>query len=358
MWGLLLSFYSQLRNDVSMSNLYEAECAAGLQEVAAQEIKNLVKPQGSVVASTNDSVTFTYNGMWQDLLGLRSVIAVYALQRFLIPRPRALLGHEHFTRLAGQVSSIIAGNKQFQSLHISAAGSGSSVMTRIKDQLANTVGLAIGDNEGDMWIRVRPTPSGHGSWDVLTRLTPRPLATRDYRICNMQGALNAAVAYAMAQLTSPTQDDVFLNIACGSGTILIERAMMQSANRVIGIDIDRDAIACARENITSAGYLDSIELVQSDARYLDLDDSSVDALCTDLPFGQLVGTHEENTTLYPALLTEAARVAKRGAKFTVLTHEIKLMQQVLRQQTDWYLDQEMKITLSGLHPRLYVLERL
>lgn len=341
-----------------MSNLYEAECIAGLSEIAAQEIKSFIKPQGNIIASEDESITFTYNGDWHDLLQFRSVIAVYTVQRFPIPRPKGLLGHEHKVRWLGQVKHIIDSDDAYRTFYISAAGSSSSVMQRIKDAIASETSLTDGDTVGDLWIRIRPTEKIPESWDFLTRLSARPLATRDYRVCNLQGALNGSAAYAIMQLTAPTPDDVFLNIACGSGTIMIERAQYMTTQRIIGVDIERDAIACARENIQAANLLGAIELIQSDARYLDLEDGSVDALCADLPFGQLVGSHDENVTLYPAILSEAARVAKRHAQFVVLTHEVRLMQDILKKQTEWHFKRELPITLSGLHPRLYVLERL
>ena len=77
----------------------------------------------------------------------------------------------------------------------------------------------------------------------------------------------------------------------------------------------------------------------------------------DLPFGHLVGSHDENEWLYPAILSEAARIARKDALFALITHEIRLMDGILSGYDEWKLIKMMKITLSGLHPRIYVLER-
>jgi 23S rRNA G2445 N2-methylase RlmL len=90
---------------------------------------------------------------------------------------------------------------------------------------------------------------------------------------------------------------------------------------------------------------------------LPFSDDSFDALCADLPFGQLVGSHEENQWLYPAILAEASRVARSKARFVVVTHEVRLMDTTLENLNTWKLVNKQMITLSGLHPRIYILER-
>ena len=40
-------------------------------------------------------------------------------------------------------------------------------------------------------------------WEVLVRLTPRPLTARPWRVCNWPGALNAVVAGIGSFVKSP-----------------------------------------------------------------------------------------------------------------------------------------------------------
>jgi 23S rRNA G2445 N2-methylase RlmL len=86
-------------------------------------------------------------------------------------------------------------------------------------------------------------------------------------------------------------------------------------------------------------------------------DGCCDALCADLPFGHLVGSHEENVVLYPAMLREAARVARRGASLVVITHEVRLMTAVLAKIEEWRVETVLRVTLGGLHPRIFLLRR-
>ncbi|MEM6529038.1 MAG: methyltransferase domain-containing protein, partial [Chloroflexota bacterium] len=209
---------------------------------------------------------------------------------------------------------------------------------------------------GDMTLRLRPGPNKK-SWEALVRLSPRPNATRAWRVVNIPGALNAAVAQAMVHLSDPHPDDVVLNIAGGSGTIAIERALYGKAQQIMLCDVDTVTLDAARSNIQAAALSARIDVYDWNAMDMPVSPGSVDVILADLPFGNLVGSHRDNIELYPALLKECARVCKRGGKFIFITHEIKLMDAVIRDNRKWNVAQSMQITLSGLHPRIYVLLR-
>jgi 23S rRNA G2445 N2-methylase RlmL len=230
-------------------------------------------------------------------------------------------------------------------------------MVRLKEELARDLALRVEPDDGDLVLRIRRPRLDQGGWEVLIRLSARPLSVRPWRICDRKGALNAAVAHAMVLLTNPQPGDSFLNIACGSGTLAIERLNQGPAIRVLGCDIDPEALQCARLNRTASGYGEQIELYEWDARALPIPDKSVDVLCADLPFGHVIGSHEENVNLYPALLQEGARVAKPGARACLLTHDVKLMESVIHGSQDWRLQDVITISVGGLHPRIYLLAR-
>jgi tRNA (guanine6-N2)-methyltransferase len=334
---------------------YEAEIAEGLLPIASKEIAALIDKEGSIGRSHRpDALPFYYRGNFQKLLALKKVIAVYRLLRFELPRPKALLGHQHFQRIIEALRLILA-HDRFQTLYISAAGSESSVMLRLKQELAQALNLKIAQEEGDLLLRLRRSP-GKDAWELLIRLSPRPLASRGWRVCNYQGALNASVASAMISLLNPTPRETFLNIACGSGTILIERAQEMPALHLFGLDNSQEALLCAQQNIQAAAC-ENIELIHGDATQLPFAAASMDNLAADLPFGQLIGSHSENQKLYPALLQEAARLARTGARFVVISHEVKLMEQCLKASKAWAVLQQQMVTLTGLHPRIFLLER-
>ena len=86
----------------------------------------------------------------------------------------------------------------------------------------------------------------------------------------------------MAFLTQPKPEDVFLNITCGSGTLLIERLAQETAQSATGYDLDQSALDCAQRNVEAAGLADKVSLRAGDVRSLPLADKSVDAICGDL----------------------------------------------------------------------------
>ena len=335
--------------------LYEAEFLEGLKSFVNNEISNRLKAE--ILRTLSTSIIFRYSGNPEKLFDLRTVIAVYRLLEFNVPRPKALLGHENFTRLLDTIEDICA-EKTFSSFRFSAAGKDSSVFERLRSDIARETGLKNETEDADLLIRIRKGALDSNGWEALLRITPRPLATRSWRVCDMRGAVNATIAACMIEMTFPDAEDHFLNFMCGSGTLLIERANRLPAKSIIGVEHDPQVLKCAKQNITAALTPVPIDLIESDARSMDFPDNKFTALVADLPWGQEFGAHENNAQLYPAVLEEAARVAAPGARLVLLSHEIRLMETILEQFSNrWHLKRTVKVFQGGLHPRLYALER-
>ena len=351
------------RRPVPERHYCEVDVVEGLEELARKEITIVLNTRVELRRAPQDGerpgiIGFTYTGGLRALLRLKTVQGVFTVHRFAVPRPRGLLGDEHMRRLLGLIETVRAVHPPdaFRSLHISAAGAESSVMQRLRDLLAERTGLRPDAEEGDLVLRLRRVASGPG-WEVLLRISPRPLATRPWRVCNMEGALNATVAHAMILMTDPDPHDVILNLACGSGTLLIERLGYAPARQAIGCDTDPEALDCARQNVAAAGLQDRVQLESWDARALPLPDASVDALCADLPFGHKVGSHEENLDLYPPILNEAGRVVRPGGLAVIISHEIRLMKSLVEELGIWEVLAAQRVNQGGLNPRIFVLRR-
>jgi 16S rRNA G966 N2-methylase RsmD len=316
-----------------------------------------------------------HRGDPRSLLSLGTASAVYRIQRFDVPRPRALLGEANLQTLLPLIQSIQAlqPGQPFRSFRFSAAGVTTSVFHRLAAALAERTGLRPDPEEGDLLIRVRrasPTttprsgqrPPEGTAFEVLVRLTARPLSARAWRVCNLPGALNATVARAMVQLTAPAPQDRFVNLTCGSGTLMIERLALGPARLVLGGDRDPAALQCARANLNAAGLSRHTALARWEAGRLPLADASVNVLCADLPYGMLMGSRRENAQLYPALLAEATRVAVPGAALVLITHAVSLLEQSLNPyRAHWTTERRLPVQIpfkSGvMSPHILLLRR-
>ena len=69
------------------------------------------------------------------------------------------------------------------------------------------------------------------------------------------------------------------------------------------------------------------------------------------------GSHGDNVTLYPDIVREAARIARPGARYCVLTGEMRLMTDLMEASPHWTLAQLIRLRLAGIVPGLFVLVR-
>jgi tRNA (guanine6-N2)-methyltransferase len=310
------------------------------------------------------AIAFRYDGNRERLLDLRTVVAAYLVKSFPVPRPLALLGDQHFRALLGAIAEAQALHPPgtFTTLHLDAAGRDSPVLLRLRRELAEATGLADDPRAGDLQIRLRRAllpaegrpPTG---WEALVRLSPRPLSVRPWRVHNLPGAANATIAAAIAEIAGPRPTDRYLNLLCGSGTLLVERLARAPAALAVGVDLDLAALAQATDHLRAAGLEGRGHVAEMDATRLDLPEGAFDSLAADLPWGQLTGTHRGNAALYPAVLAEAHRVAARGARLVLLTHEVTLVERILPDFADrWRLRRTVRILQGGLHPRIYLLD--
>lgn len=339
--------------------VFEAEVIPGLESFAIDELNRKFGAKAAQVSHARAGfIRFRFSDRAQLLLGLRSIIAVYQVHCFAIPRPKAFLGHEHFARLTRILSETAQSfARPPRTFGISAAGARSSVMRRLLQELLNKLNLELAeDGKGELFVRLLPNREAMG-WELLARKSHRPLSAREYREVNMPGSLNATAAYAMTQVEPLDRGATVVNLCSGASTILIEHGLLQPQHQLVAIDRSETALRAGARNASASGMGQRIRQIQADAGRTPLPGRAADRLYADLPFGHHVGSHESNLRLYPAILLEADRLARSNAAFVVLTHEVKLLRRCL-QQSPWKATSETRINLRGLHPRLFVLRRI
>jgi tRNA (guanine6-N2)-methyltransferase len=335
----------------------ECEVLAGLKPALTEEVGRVLGPVTLHADDDPTALRFAYAGPLSRLLRLRTAVAAYLLVSVPGRRPSTLLGD---STLFDQVELVrgLHPPGSFGSFRLSAPGKQSAALRRVREELSRRTGLADDPEDGELLLRIRRSRGPVDGWDLLTRLSPRPLATRRWRVHHLPGALNATIAAAMVDMSRPRRADRVLNLMCGSGTLLVERLARGRPALAVGCDLDPAALAGARRNLEAAGLAGAVALARMDATALGVADGQIDVLLADLPYGHRMGSHQDNLALYPAVLREAARVAAPGAAILLVTHELRLFQRCLPAARRWWsVQQTLQVYQKGHHPMIYLLRR-
>jgi tRNA (guanine6-N2)-methyltransferase len=170
-------------------------------------------------------------------------------------------------------------------------------------------------------------------------------------------ALRPSVAAAMVALSEPADDDVFLDPMCGTGTLLLERAVAGRYELLLGGDSDPAAVEATLANFGPRHQPWRIELW--DARKLPLEDGSVTRLVTNLPWGRQIGEKAAMPVLYAALVPEFARVLAPGGRMVLLTSEWDALKAVLRDSPTLSLERTVSnAEILGRRADMFVLVRI
>ncbi len=187
------------------------------------------------------------------------------------------------------------------------------------------------------------------------RLSDESMRHRPYQEVHLPASLRPSMAAAMARLTDPRPDDVFLDPLCGTGTILIERDFAGPHGLMLGGDIDWAALSAAQQNIGPRHK--PRELVLWDARYLPVADNSVDCVASNLPFGRQLSRPSALPELYAGIVAELYRVMHSGSRGVLLTGAIKVLRTALHQQGGFRLGRAYSVSLLGRPATIQLVER-
>ncbi|MES2855889.1 MAG: methyltransferase domain-containing protein [Bdellovibrionota bacterium] len=134
-----------------------------------------------------------------------------------------------------------------------------------------------------------------------------------------EGALPPTIAAALAFAAHPRENDVVLDPVCGSGTLLSEFHRFAPTAKLIGRDIDPQAISIAKRNLKSVA---GVDLKAGDSRELDLS-VKPNLILANLPFGVQFGSKETNLDLYKAILKSVNETAAESWRGVFLTSDTK-----------------------------------
>jgi len=159
----------------------------------------------------------------------------------------------------------------------------------------------------------------------------------------------------MAWLSQPSAEDVFVDPLCGSGTILIERALLGWHHQLLGGDIATEAVAAAAENLGPRHK--PRQLFLWDARALPLATDSVSKVATNLPFGVQLSTPAEIPALYRQVVAELARVVVSGGTVVTLSARGGLLRQIAHETGRFYSTTMLPVEVLGQSAQISVLKK-
>jgi 23S rRNA G2445 N2-methylase RlmL len=163
------------------------------------------------------------------------------------------------------------------------------------------------------------------------RLTDITFRQRKYRTDERAGSLRPTIAAALVVLGRPGPIDYVVDPMCGSGTILIERALSGAAAEIHGNDIDSAAVELAKESAAAAKV--KIPVTRLDAMsegFLKLHRGKVTNLICNLPFGKQFNAGEDRGALYREALGAWKELLAPGGVMTLLTNDLNDLREAAR----------------------------
>lgn len=193
-----------------------------------------------------------------------------------------------------------------------------------------------------------------------------PLYKRGYRQESVEAPVQETLAAAMLRIGGYQKGDIFIDPCCGSGTFLIEAALIASSTppgylrsqwgfmrlpsfdmtewlrikleadskrttldqgHFFGVDISKNAARACKVNLRAAGFHQHVEVAQSDFR--DYEPTVLpNFVMTNPPHGHRLGEEEQLIPLYRALGDFLKHKTGRPAKGFVFTGSLELSKQI------------------------------
>jgi tRNA (guanine10-N2)-dimethyltransferase len=149
----------------------------------------------------------------------------------------------------------------------------------------------------------------------LAAIQPKPFVERRPRKKPFfhPSAMNSKLARCMVNLAHARENDCLLDPFCGTGTTMIEAALI--GVRAIGVDVQRRMADGARQNLQYFS-LKPEAIIVADARKLPV--THVDCMVTDPPYGKSATTLKSSTkAIVESVLASARELLGRGQRICI-----------------------------------------
>ena len=141
---------------------------------------------------------------------------------------------------------------------------------------------------------------------------------------------------------------------CGCGSLLFAREKLGPCRVLMGVDKSGTAVESARVN-ARAGKSKAAFVTKDILRFERRE--GFDLILSNLPFGNRVGSHEDNTRLYDRFVRRLPDLLSPGGTAVLYTMEYKLLKACLDRARGLTLRAQKRTEAGGLLPWIFVVDR-
>jgi len=336
-------------NDIKFE--IKTEYIIGLKDIVINEIKQ--NPDLQIIENREDFIYLNYIEDLSQIINLRSIVRAYIVAQGSNYNPHFISKHKS---IIGNFIDIVKKNikDQFKSFKIVCAGSDSPEVRSIAQYVEDTYKL---NEEKDADIKIHITKTKN-IWEVGVQLTSRPLSTRDYKIKNMEGAMDPTIAYAVNSLCRLEDSHSYLNIFSGSATLLIEAAQCYPGlKKLIGFDNSKEYLSLAMQNIRKANLITRIKLKEENI-FNNPQLGKFDVITSDLPFGMLVSKYHDLEELYQYFIEYCQNTLSPKGTLGIYTCKHDILKKMIR-KSQFKIINELKLKIftsanTYLYPNIII----
>jgi SAM-dependent methyltransferase len=230
-------------------------------------------------------------------------------------------------------------------------------LLRLARETFSPQGLVDSPSSYAAMLRIEADPDATRIWLVPTFEADARFA---YRVSDVGASINPVVGACLARLVRRGDRSVVIDPTCGSGTLLIERALLDEQTMLSGIDISPTAIRAATGNVIAAGLAARIAIRVGDGG--DGGDATAwpprcDEVLANLPFG--MRTEDRNLDgLYRRIVGNIARTLNPGGRALLYTTHAKTVIALLRRTPKLKVTEERRVESGGVQIGLWIVERI
>ena len=188
-------------------------------------------------------------------------------------------------------------------------------------------------------------------WNVEDRRYPWRQRTVSASIHPATAACLARYARRFEKRERPRVLDPF----CGCGSLLFARESLGPCRVLVGVDKSGTAVESARAN-ARAGQSRASFVTKDCLRFEGRE--GFDLILSNMPFGNRVGNHEDNTRLYDRFVRRLPDLLAPGGTAVLYTMEYKLLKTCLDRAKGLSLRERKRTEAGGLLPWIFVVDRV